>query len=102
MVCQVYGEDQVKKNDDGKQALPSNERVIFGFNQGDKTMDDLQKVTVSAIVQSIVEGEFDNVATLLMNLDNAGIACNLITYNAAISAYEKAGGEQGMAIAIRL
>jgi len=102
MVCKDYGEDQVKKNDDGNHPLPSNERIIVGFNQRDKTVDDVQKVTVSAIGQSIAEGEFDNVATLLMNLENAGIACNLITYNAAISAYEKAGGEQGMANALRL
>ncbi len=92
----------MKKNGDVKQPLPSNKRVIFGFNQGGKTMDDVQKVTVSAIGQSIAEGEFDNVATLLMNLENAGIACNLITYNAAISAYEKAGGEQGMVNALAL
>ena len=80
----------------GSQSPPDNSSIINQFKQGKKKVDDVLKVTVSCITKAINQRNPMHALTYAKNVKNAKITPDTTTYNAAISACEKAGGNDAM------
>ena len=99
------GDTRSQKNQyhsNNRQSLPDNRQIINQYRQGSKTKDSVLKVTVSNIKQSIKQKNPNHALILLNNVINVGITPDTITYSAAISACEKAGGIDGMNNTLKL
>jgi pentatricopeptide repeat protein len=71
----------------GPRESPTNKDVIEAYLRGKREVEDVLRVTTSVIKKSDLEGAF----ACLKAMEEAGVDPDVITYNALISACEKAG-----------